>query len=393
MSTLAELSAQAAASASTSSAAGTSTFSLPTQATIAEDAIEYVVRLPENDSINSAAWAALITSYASSLLPSDWMWHKDGLEMRVSHGTRRRLEGVSRVGDSIDDEYLILHLLVCISKRWPELAIAARDGDGEFMLVEAAAELPKWLEPEVAENRLWIAAGQLVVVPLAVGSRASTTLLEDDAVAAVRAGVRDVEASEAVRRAIEARLAPYANGSPSRLHHHTTLAYLTRKVARALAANPQLAQRVAEAFYTRDPRQLRDAARSSVFSPTSSAADDDLRSVLVPLTLTRTAYAQLRGQPFRPPKKFPAEWRADDESEAELARRSLGAKIITGFEIMYREDPKRRATKGVAGGKEYDDYLGDLTRVGYFQGNVSGSREHQAREEQARRAWLEATQA
>lgn len=396
--TLAELSAQAAASASTSSpTAGPSTTftTLPTQASIAEDAIEYVLWLPDTDDDDTTdeVWAALILAYIDSLLPRGWIWHKDGFEVRRSSSSRR-LEGTSRVGDSIDDEYLILHLLMRISLNWPELVIAARDNDGEFMLVEAAAELPKWLEPEVAENRLWIRGGKLCVVPLAVKTPGSEVLLsEDDAVKAVRAGVRDVEASQAVQRVIDARLQPYTRGSDFSGHHHTSLVWLTCKVARALAANPQLAQRAAEAFYTRDPQQIRDAARSSTFSPTTSTADGDRASVLVPLTLTRTAYAQLRGQPFRPPKKFPAEWR-DESSETESARRELGAKIITGFEIMYREDPKRRAaSRKQVGGKEYDEYLKGLIRVGFFQGELEGSREWQLKEEQARRAWLEATEA
>jgi hypothetical protein len=28
------------------------------------------------------------------------------------------------------------------------------DNDGEFMLIEAANELPKWLQPDIAENRV-----------------------------------------------------------------------------------------------------------------------------------------------------------------------------------------------------------------------------------------------
>jgi hypothetical protein len=30
------------------------------------------------------------------------------------------------------------------------------DSDGEFLLVEAAATLPAWIEPEVADNRVCI---------------------------------------------------------------------------------------------------------------------------------------------------------------------------------------------------------------------------------------------
>lgn len=38
--------------------------------------------------------------------------------------------------------------------KFDDLAVKVNDNDGEFLLVEAAAELPDWLEPEVAENRV-----------------------------------------------------------------------------------------------------------------------------------------------------------------------------------------------------------------------------------------------
>lgn len=42
----------------------------------------------------------------------------------------------------------------------------AWDNDGEFLLIEAAYALPKWLKPESAANRVWLKEGQLHIVPL-----------------------------------------------------------------------------------------------------------------------------------------------------------------------------------------------------------------------------------
>ncbi len=46
--------------------------------------------------------------------------------------------------------------------------MAARvwDDDGEFLLIEAAYALPKWLKPETATNRVWLLNGGMHVVPL-----------------------------------------------------------------------------------------------------------------------------------------------------------------------------------------------------------------------------------
>ncbi len=46
--------------------------------------------------------------------------------------------------------------------------MAARvwDNDGEFLLIEAAYALPKWLKPETASSRVWLLNGVMHIVPL-----------------------------------------------------------------------------------------------------------------------------------------------------------------------------------------------------------------------------------
>lgn len=52
------------------------------------------------------------------------------------------------------DEWLIVYLLRELSNKFPDAWIRVYDTDGEFLLIEAANALPKWLNPEVAENRV-----------------------------------------------------------------------------------------------------------------------------------------------------------------------------------------------------------------------------------------------
>ena len=40
------------------------------------------------------------------------------------------------------------------------------DNDGDFLLIEAAYALPKWLKPETASNRVWLLNGMTHIVPL-----------------------------------------------------------------------------------------------------------------------------------------------------------------------------------------------------------------------------------
>lgn len=64
------------------------------------------------------------------------------------------LQGRTSFGDSIEDEWVIVYLLRELTKKYKDLWVRVVDSDGEFLLIEAAAHLPAWLEPEVADNRV-----------------------------------------------------------------------------------------------------------------------------------------------------------------------------------------------------------------------------------------------
>lgn len=40
------------------------------------------------------------------------------------------------------------------------------DNDGDFLLIEAAYALPKWLKPDTSRDRVWLSDGVLNIVPL-----------------------------------------------------------------------------------------------------------------------------------------------------------------------------------------------------------------------------------
>lgn len=88
-------------------------------------------------------------------LLKDYIWQRESfkLELRREDGTWL-LRGITNYGDSVADEWLIVYLLREISKQYPDAWIRVYDTDGEFLLIEAANALPKWLNPEVAENRV-----------------------------------------------------------------------------------------------------------------------------------------------------------------------------------------------------------------------------------------------
>mgnify|MGYP000858733308 FL=1 len=74
------------------------------------------------------------------------------------------LQGRTTFGDSIEDEWVIVYILRELTKRHKDIWVKVADGDGEFLLIEAAGTLPAWIEPDVADNR--VSYGLLIRVGL-----------------------------------------------------------------------------------------------------------------------------------------------------------------------------------------------------------------------------------
>lgn len=175
-------------------------------------------------------------------------------------------------------------------------------------------------------------------------------------------------------------------------HQHRARAYVPVEIARALYADPSLIQKAVEAFYVRDPAQLRSASRMSRFPPKDA--------VLTSIPMTRPAYAQLAGQVWHPPRAFGAEWHVPESEGKDEARwRDIGAKVTTGFEIMYKEGGRGRTgdvsanPATLAQDPEYKRYLSDLQKAGFFGTEREGSAHWQERERQAAQGWVDARSA
>ena len=171
--------------------------------TISEDTLQYLIYpSPESsDRASVTSLALFIEEVANTLLP-DHIWHRDTFELKVTVndsllernitdkcGSASKtdeaegwmLEGRMRVGDSVDDEWCTVWLLREISSkcdvsiRWALCTNSAYfsniyekkvtnssliklfrvfDSDGEFLLIEAADQLPPWVTPENSENRV-----------------------------------------------------------------------------------------------------------------------------------------------------------------------------------------------------------------------------------------------
>jgi hypothetical protein len=101
-------------------------FPLPT---VAEDTLHYALHLPAH--VEPSSTALLITEFVQSHLPAQWLWNKDAWELKIApesserlqRGVGGKLEGRMRVGDAVDDEWLVVWLLREVSRKWPDLVI------------------------------------------------------------------------------------------------------------------------------------------------------------------------------------------------------------------------------------------------------------------------------
>ncbi|KAH9083714.1 SGT1-domain-containing protein [Lactarius deliciosus] len=382
---------------------------------IAEDTIYYALHPPESSSDRTSATvlALSVQNFVESLLP-DFLWHRDTFQVKVVHNRDKSgwiLEGWMRVGDSIDDEWCVVWLLREISKKW-DCAISVRDSDGEFLLIEAANDLPSWVTPSVVEKRVWIYKSHLHLIPLSHVSppsskRRSVNFSSDDdddlattdefldisdAVKLVRDTSTSTRAPPQVEQTVWQRIARYPDNLQRHVHKAKT--YLPVDVAKALSVNSALVQKAAEVFYTRDAVQLRAVHKMARFSPQPCL----LRTV----RLTRTAYAQLVGQKFYPPKVF-GRW-SEKEGTPEWRWKDLGMKIACGFEMLYQEGRARaeifdssstvvQAQKdALQRDPEFIKYINGIQAAGYFRGEIEGSQLWDALESKALAVFLQSRQ-
>lgn len=285
-----------------------------------------------------AALAAISGRLAPRLDRS--IWHREPFELHVAAAEdaafpEPHLCARMAFGDSVDDEWFAVGLLLQLTKEQRDTTIVARDSDGEFLLIEAAESLPRWLTPETAPNRVFIRRGELHILPRA-STPAEQRLLPTQpslaaALKALRSGLLDTR-SPAATAAILQRTAPLhadrtARGPP----RHYARCLLPLPAAQLLAAQPQLVSAAAAAFLERTPDAMRAASRMERFSPRTHPV------IGMRVAFPRCRYAQLATLDFTPPPQSGLPRRPADHPDHRPA--DLGSKVAFGLEMLLHEAP------------------------------------------------------
>lgn len=145
-------------------------------------------------------------------------------------------------------------------------------------------------------------------------------------------------------------------------------------VAWVLKHEPCLISLAVEGFYDRDVDSMKFAEKMERFLP--NGKEEQVVQVFV--KMSRTMYAQLMQQMFRPPKCYPG---LPMSSDAEAYKEAeLGMKITCGLEMIYQ----LRKKQGEEGkGSTWGVFKENLENSGYFEGLLPGSVEYKRLMEKA----------
>ena len=251
------------------------------------------------------------------------------------------LHGVIEYGDAVEDEWLTLHVLLALTKLHPNLWLRIFDTDGEFLLVEAANVLPKWLSPEIDHNRVWINQGNLYVIPLDAQTPRSLEL--EDAVGFVQKRREKLVHSTFVQEEAFYRLEKYPKQIEESIHR--SMVTIPRRLAYILHELPKSVAPAVEAFYLRDALSLKP-----ILSSTTTLTFPPVDLVTVSVRFSKVLYAQLRSQRFETPLPWraalPKSFAVDPEArgnDEETRRLEAGMKLTCGFEMLSAKAASSRS--------------------------------------------------
>ncbi|CAH1795570.1 unnamed protein product [Owenia fusiformis] len=165
---------------------------------------------------------------------------------------------------------------------------------------------------------------------------------------------------------------------------HRAHCYIPAALAAVLEDNPQLLAAGVEAFYYRDPVDLKACRTFTHFRPGTR--------VMREVKFTRCLYAQLMQQRFQPDPR--SGWTLPATSNPKHKSHELGMKLAHGFEILCAKcsakpgqtNPSTIADNDV----RWQRYKSTLQEKGYFKGEVEGSQLYRQLEQSAKKHFSEA---
>lgn len=275
-----------------------------------------------------------------------------------------------------------MHLLFELSRQDDSLVIQVQDVDGEFLLIETADLLPRWVKPESVENRTFIHRNRLHLIKRSNWPNKIATGQLRQALQYVR----DESVETACDAAVQAQINKKINAYPDKIKQltHKTCVQVPHKVASLLEARSNIVSHAVRAFNARDEHSIHACRLMKHFPP--------LDMLLCNVTMTKFNYAQLIGQQFQPDKKLQWPMPSIMPDEAQRRRAEIGFKLSCGLEILLSEyeqnvlkvDTNESIVRSSTANPRWPPFLASLTSSGYFENCLEHSAPYEQKLKKAR---------
>uniref|UniRef100_A0A8C2ZVL6 Ecdysoneless homolog (Drosophila) n=1 Tax=Cyclopterus lumpus TaxID=8103 RepID=A0A8C2ZVL6_CYCLU len=316
----------------------------------------------------------ILAKVASLLIRYIWQHQSFNLKYHPEKGgVPAHIGGSTQFGDNVEDEWFVVYLLQQITEAFPELVARVEDNDGEFLLIEAAEYLPKWLSPDTSENRVFLYRGELHILPCP--SKSSPVGVSKDVVPSVAQAIvllsthpEACQASPKICSALRKRLDGYPEKIESGLHR--AHCFIPSGIATVLAQRPDLVAPAVSAFYLRDPVDLQACRSFKTFPP------DTRLWLTVFITFIQTVYCmhfQLQQQQFSPDRR--SGFTLPPPLHPQYKSHELGMKLAHGFEILCSKCrlPSSEPDAPVSCNPQWKGFMDSLRRNSYFREELEGS--------------------
>ncbi|KAM4636429.1 protein ecdysoneless homolog [Discoglossus pictus] len=312
----------------------------------------------------------ILARFANLLAPYIWQNQPFNLRYKSKKGDAPdNIGGVTHFGDNIEDEWFIVFLIQQITKAFPDLAARVEDNDGEFLLIEAADFLPRWLKPENSSNRVFFYRGELCIIPLRQSGEVTdpaTNMTITQALALLAAHPENFLAGQSVSKAVKRRIQGYPEKIKDSIHR--AHCFVPAGIAAVLKERPKLVSAAVQAFYLRDPIDIKSCRTFRHFLPETR--------VLTSVTFTKCLYAQLSQQRFQPDKR--SGYNLPALTHPKYKAHELGMKLAHGFEILCSKCPKSAADSSRCSlhSPLWAGFLSTLKKNDFFKGEMEGSAQY-----------------
>jgi hypothetical protein len=272
-------------------------------------------------------------------LTHGYIWHLEPFKLEDGKGS-------TCFGDCITDEWFIVHILLKITLEFDVVATVS-DSDGQFLLIEAAEFLEKGLDPINSENRVFLSNGRLHIIPLDIPFNSRESALEL---------IRNAHINTLATAQVENAALAKSRADFSKEIHYSRL-YVPKIVAHVLHHKPHLIAHAVNAFYTRDPIELRKITKRPFFYTRTHLVKTRVK-------FTKILYAQM----------ISSEFQCQDPnillSETEPQEYTNGQKVALGLDLLYH-GPKFTQKTTVENydfdsDKKWKNMLERLSKAGYF---------------------------